>query len=120
MKQHTTWGADFLSGHEGFELAATVALRHHDRWDGRGYPKGIAGDAIPEAATIVTVTDAFDAITHSRPYRDGRTVDEAVAEIVAHGGKQFNPKVVAALERLHQRNELPTVYPEVSDTERAA
>ena len=120
MKKHTTWGADFLSGHEGFELAAAVALRHHERWDGSGYPEGIAGDAIPETATIVAVADAFDAITHNRPYRAGRSVDEAVAEIVAHGGKQFNPKVVTALERLHQRNRLPTVYPEVSDTETAA
>ena len=120
MKQHTIWGADFLSGHEGFGTAATVALHHHEHWDGGGYPQGIAGDAIPEPATIVAVADAFDAITHNRPYRHGRSLDEAVAEIAAHSGKQFNPKVVAALNRLHQRNELPTVYPEVSDTETAA
>ncbi len=120
MKHHTIWGADFLEDHSGFGLAATVALHHHERWDGGGYPEGIAGDAIPEAATIVAAADALDAITHDRPYRAGRSVDEAVAEIAAYSGKQFNPKVVAALERLHQRNELPAVYPEVSDTEAAA
>ncbi len=72
MKQHTTWGNAFLTDRPGFELAATIALCHHERWDGSGYPEGLAGDAILEAATIVTVADAFDAMVSDRPYRAHR------------------------------------------------
>jgi diguanylate cyclase (GGDEF)-like protein len=107
MKQHTLWGAEFLRGKPGFELAATVARSHHERWDGGGYPDGIAGDAIPEAAAIVTVADSFDAMTHDRPYKLGRPVEDAIQEIVACSGAQFSPLVVEALLRLHQRGELP-------------
>jgi len=100
--QHTMWGADFLEHHEGFELAATVSRSHHEKWDGSGYPDGLSGDGIPEGATIVSVADAFDAMTGGdRSYQKGRTIDEAVKEIEAFSGKQFNPKVVAALARLH-------------------
>jgi HD-GYP domain-containing protein (c-di-GMP phosphodiesterase class II) len=107
MKHHTTWGAQFLAGRPGFELAAAVAHWHHESWDGSGYPDGLAGEAIPEAATIVSVADAFDAMTSGRPYRAARSVSAAVREIVACSGKQFSPKVVRALARLHRRRTLP-------------
>jgi diguanylate cyclase (GGDEF)-like protein/PAS domain S-box-containing protein len=107
MKRHTLWGAEFLSGKPGFELAASVARSHHERWDGGGYPDGLAGDAIPEAATIVTVADSFDAMTHDRPYKLGRSVEDAIQEIVACSGEQFSPRVVEALLRLQRRGELP-------------
>lgn len=107
MKQHTVWGGRFLAGRPGFELAATVARAHHERWDGTGYPDGLAADAIPEGATIVAVADAFDAITHNRPYRGARPEESAVAEIKAHSGKQFSPRIVDALLRLYERDELP-------------
>jgi len=104
--QHTGWGAEFLEHHAGFELAATVARSHHERWDGTGYPDGLSGDDIPESAAIVAVADAFDAITSDRPYGECRTIDEAVKEIEAFSNKQFNPRVVAALSRLHQNGVL--------------
>ncbi len=107
MKQHTTWGAEFLAGHVGFELATTIALHHHEQWDGSGYPQGLSGNDIPEPALIVAVADAFDAITHDRPYRAGRTPEEAVKEISRFAGTQFSPKVVAALARLHAEGLLP-------------
>jgi putative two-component system response regulator len=107
MKQHTTWGRDFLGDRAEFALAATVALAHHERWDGSGYPLGLAGEAIPEPASIVAVADAFDAITSDRPYRIGRSPARAVEEIVACSGTQFNPRVVDALVRLRQRRRLP-------------
>jgi diguanylate cyclase (GGDEF)-like protein/PAS domain S-box-containing protein len=66
MQQHTLWGAEFLRGRPGFELAADVAAAHHERWDGAGYPHGLRGEAIPEAAAIVAVADSFDAITNDR------------------------------------------------------
>jgi len=106
MKQHTTWGAEFLAGRPGFELAAAIAGSHHERWDGSGYPLGLSGDAIPEVAQIVAVADSLDAITHDRPYRAGRTADWAVREIVRCGGTQFNPRIVRALQALYQRGEL--------------
>ncbi|MCH7838525.1 MAG: HD domain-containing protein, partial [Chloroflexi bacterium] len=117
--QHTVWGAEFLESHGGFELAATIARCHHERWDGSGYPEGLAGDAILEAATIVTVADAFDAMVSDRPYRASRPFDEAVQEIVACSGSQFNPKVVEALVRLHKRNALPR-KPKARPSEQAA
>jgi diguanylate cyclase (GGDEF)-like protein/PAS domain S-box-containing protein len=109
MKHHTTWGAEFLAGRPGFELAATIARSHHERWDGGGYPDGLSGDAIPEAATIVAVADAFDAITSDRPYRPRRSVAAAMQEIMAYSGKQFSPRAVQALVQLHKRKMLP--YP---------
>jgi putative two-component system response regulator len=107
MKQHSVWGAEFLESRPEFELAAKVARWHHERWDGKGYPDGIAGDQIPEEVTIVTVADAFDAMVHERPYRAPRPVEEAIAEIVRYRGKQFSPAVVDALVRLHRRGALP-------------
>jgi PAS domain S-box-containing protein/diguanylate cyclase (GGDEF)-like protein len=107
MKQHTVWGGDFLAGRQGFDLAATIARSHHERWDGGGYPDGLAGEAIPKAATIVAVADAFDAMTSNRPYRTARSVAAAVQEIAACSGGQFSPTVVQALVRLHKRRRLP-------------
>jgi len=106
MKRHTVWGAEFLAGKPEFRLAQLVARSHHERWDGGGYPDGLAGDRIPEAAQIVTVADSFDAMTHDRPYKKGRGVREAVAEILSCSGKQFSPRVVSALVRLYDRGEL--------------
>ena len=115
MKQHTTWGAEFLAGRPGFELAAVIARSHHERWDGSGYPDGLAGEAIPETATIVAVADAFDAMTSDRPYRAARSIATAVREIAACSGKQFSPRVVQALVRLHKRRRLPRLRREGLD-----
>ena len=119
MKQHTLWGAAFLSEQPGFELAASVARHHHERWDGAGYPDGLAGEEIPESALITTVADSFDAMTNHRPYRRGRPVDEAVREIVSCSGTQFSPRVVDALVRLFERGELAFVRPD-EDLQEAA
>ena len=112
MRNHTVWGASFLTGHAGFELATEIARSHHEQWDGTGYPDGLSKSSIPEGATIVSVADAFDAMTHDRPYRAAQPVDEAIKEIVKYAGKQFNPAVVAALQRLDQRTELSLVHPD--------
>ncbi|MCH8161908.1 MAG: hypothetical protein IIB88_08430 [Chloroflexi bacterium] len=93
-------------------------------WQRKGEPLAIygydnsavspRGNGIPEGATVVTVADAFDAMTHDRPYRASQPVDEAIKEIVRHAGKQFNPAVVDALERLYRRNELPVTQLDAS------
>ena len=108
IRRHTSWGAELLSGRPGFELAAVIAHSHHERWDGTGYPAGLAGDALPRPAAIVAVADAFDVIIDSRPYSKGRSVAHAVREIAACAGKQFSPQVVDALLRLHAEHRLPS------------
>jgi putative nucleotidyltransferase with HDIG domain len=70
-----------------------IIRHHHERWDGRGYPDGLAGDAIPVGARVVAVVDAFDAIVQDRPYRPARSAHEALAEIRAGCGSQFDPAI---------------------------
>lgn len=105
MKRHTVDGARILTGSSSdvLEVAEQIALGHHERWDGSGYPSGLAGEAIPLCARIVAVADVFDALTHTRPYKDAWPVAEAAAEIHDHGGTQFDPAVVGAFERLDPR-----------------
>jgi response regulator RpfG family c-di-GMP phosphodiesterase len=80
-------------------LALAMVRSHHERHDGRGGPDGLAGDGVPLVARIAAVADSFDAMTSHRPYRRGRTLDEAVAELRRHAGTQFDPAAVAAFER---------------------
>ena len=107
MKHHTVWGGEFLGLRPGFGLAAAVARCHHERWDGSGYPAGLVGEEIPEAAAITSVADSLDAMTNNRPYRQGRPIGDAVLEVQAWAGRQFSPRVVDALVRLFERGVLP-------------
>ena len=96
MKTHVELGAKLLahSGSQLVQLAETVALTHHERYDGSGYPRGLAGDDIPLVGQIVAVADVFDTLTHVRPYKPAWSVAEAVAEIKNQRGKWFSPRVV--------------------------
>jgi putative two-component system response regulator len=96
MNQHPVIGAEILgrSRIALFQLAAEVALTHHERWDGGGYPKGLAGDAIPLSGRIVAVVDFFDALTMDRCYRDAFSDEEALAMLRAQGGVAFDPRIV--------------------------
>jgi putative two-component system response regulator len=98
MQNHTDAGRDLLagSGVDLLELAATIAWTHHERWDGSGYPRGLAGEEIPLAGRIVAVADVFDAITSDRPYRAALSVEEAFAIIAEQRGTGFDPAVVDA------------------------
>jgi diguanylate cyclase (GGDEF)-like protein len=120
MKRHSTWGEEFLKGRPGFELAATIARSHHEHWDGSGYPDGLAGDDIPEAATIVALADAFDAMISDRPYRAARSVAAALQEIAACSGRHFSPRVAQAIARLDERKMLPHALGEPTDQKAAA
>lgn len=79
-----------------FEALADIVRGHHERWDGRGYPDGLAGTQIPLAARIVAVADTFDALTSPRTYRAARSVDQAIAELRRVAGSQLDPDCVAA------------------------
>ncbi len=98
MRAHTTGGAAILAGsdHPLLQLAEAIALGHHERWDGTGYPRGLAGTAIPLAGRIVAVADVFDALTHTRPYKAAWPIADAAAEVARQSGRQFDPAVVAA------------------------
>jgi putative two-component system response regulator len=96
MKEHTEVGYRLLtgSGSELLEIAATIALTHHERWDGAGYPRGLSGEEIPIEGRIVAVLDVFDAITHDRVYRPALSLDQAL-EIIRDGrGTHFDPDVL--------------------------
>lgn len=96
MKTHATIGADMLLGDESalITLAHTIALAHHEKWDGTGYPSALAGEAIAQAGRIVAVADVFDALTSSRPYKKAWPTADAVAYITDNAGKHFDPEVV--------------------------
>ena len=96
MKTHTTIGAKILAGSDSpvMKLAEVIALTHHERWDGKGYPYGIKGDEIPFVGQICSVCDVFDALTSERPYKKAWSVEDAVAEIVRMRDLNFNPRIV--------------------------
>lgn len=100
---HTSIGARILSGGGSrvLQLAEEIALSHHERWDGSGYPGGLADDGIPLSGRIVTVVDVFDALTHARPYKVAWHVEDALAEIESQSGRQFDPTVVSAFLSAH-------------------
>ena len=95
IQQHPTIGVQILAPMLEDQVALAVVRHHHERWDGYGYPDGLAGEDIPLAARIVSVADAFDAMTTPRPYRGARTAEQAVAEIQSQAGLQFDPELAA-------------------------
>jgi putative two-component system response regulator len=99
MQTHTTIGARILGGSDVplLQLAETMAISHHERWDGTGYPRGLKGEDIPIVGRMLAVADTFDAITTDRPYRKGRSPEEALEEIAAERNRQFDGALVDAL-----------------------
>ena len=91
IKRHPVSGYRVCSSIEDFSHIAEEVLSHHERWDGSGYPRGIAGEEIPVLARIIAVVDAFDVMTNGRPYKEPLTESEAIAEIQACAGTQFDP-----------------------------
>jgi PAS domain S-box-containing protein len=104
LQMHTTLGEHLLAFVPFVsDLVHDVVAYHHERWDGSGYPWGLSGSAIPLAARIFAVADAFDAITNDRPYRKARPVATAVGEVERGAGSQFDPAVVSAFVPLARR-----------------
>jgi putative two-component system response regulator len=102
MKQHTTIGAELLAGGRSLVMrtAEIIALNHHERWSGAGYPAGRSGEQIPRSARVVALADVFDALTHPRPYRPAWALTDVLAAIQAGIGQHFEPALGETFLRL--------------------
>jgi putative two-component system response regulator len=96
MRGHTLIGADIIGEHASglLEIARRIALSHHEKWDGSGYPHGLAGEAIPLEGRIVALADVFDALTSARPYKKAWPLERALAHLRAESGRHFDPTLV--------------------------
>ncbi|MDX2470176.1 MAG: response regulator [SAR324 cluster bacterium] len=101
MKLHTMIGDEILEGsrYDLIQIARSIAGSHHERWDGDGYPQGLAGTKIPLEARIAAVADVFDALLSVRPYKKAWSMEEASSYIIEKSGSQFDPQIVEAFER---------------------
>jgi PAS domain S-box-containing protein/putative nucleotidyltransferase with HDIG domain len=101
MEGHAEAGRRLLSGSRSpvLQMAATIAATHHERWEGTGYPEGLAAESIPLVGRVVTLADVFDALTHDRPYKSAWTSEQALAKIKHMAGEHFDPRVVDAFLR---------------------
>jgi HD-GYP domain-containing protein (c-di-GMP phosphodiesterase class II) len=100
MARHPAVGADIVAGIEFLGAAAEVVRAHHERWDGSGYPNGLAGEEIPLAARVFAVADVLDALTTDRPYRPRSPIAQARAMIVQGSGSHFDPQVIQAFNQI--------------------
>ena len=107
MRRHTIIGEDILNVAPALQPVAALVRASHARWDGKGYPDGMAGDAIPQGARIVAVCDAFSAMVQARPYKTGRSVADAVTEIERCAGTNFDPAVVEAFAAEIRSEQVP-------------
>ena len=106
MKKHTVIGAEVIGKSEWFSQSREIALYHHERWDGKGYPEGLANTNIPVAARIVAVADVFDALVSKRPYKEAWTLQKAIEEIKRETESHFDPEVVKVFLNLYENGRL--------------
>jgi putative two-component system response regulator len=120
MKRHARAGYDILVGSSSkvLQLASQIALRHHERWDGTGYPDHLRGTQIPLAARITAVGDVFDALISKRPYKRAWTTEEALRVIQKSSGSHFDPMVIDALNA--SWSQFLEIQKEFADTGHAA
>jgi HD-GYP domain-containing protein (c-di-GMP phosphodiesterase class II) len=111
IEQHAAVGGDIVGRLSIYRRGAAIVRHHHERWDGKGYPDGLAGEEIPLGARIIGVADAFDAMTSDRPYRRGMAIKDALDELNRQSGKQFDPQIVEAFQRAIAT---PATIPEAS------
>lgn len=94
MKKHTEYGFNIANSTAEFSIIAKYILYHHERWDGTGYPEGLIGKKIPLLSRIIALVDAYDVMTHDRPYSKAMNEEKALAEIIKFSGSQFDPELV--------------------------
>ncbi|MGH2621522.1 MAG: HD domain-containing phosphohydrolase [Anaerolineales bacterium] len=113
MRMHPVYGAHMIEGNPYLDSALPLVLHHHERWDGKGYPNGLAGKAIPLGARLLAVADTFHAMTSDRVYRPALAFDKAFEEILNQAGKQFDPQMVEAFERCWHRGDIARIHKSV-------
>ena len=115
MQQHATIGYEVLSGNKAtrMQVAAEIAYTHHEKWDGSGYPRGLAGTDIPQFGRIVAVADVFDALTSERPYKKAWTLEEACSHLRNGSGHHFDPECVTAF--FHDLDQVLAIRQRFSD-----
>ncbi|UUZ92329.1 HD-GYP domain-containing protein [Paenibacillus sp. P25] len=106
MKRHVTYGLDMLGSMRLPQVTTNCIAYHHERWDGQGYPSGIPGTGTPLEGRILQIADAFSAMMMYRPYRESKSLEQALIELKHHAGKQFDPTLVSvfvnAVSRLNK------------------
>jgi putative two-component system response regulator len=117
MQTHTLIGSQILAGSSSrlLQMGEEIARTHHERWDGRGYPAGLAAEEIPLAGRITAVSDVFDALNFSRPYKEAWPLEAALAEMALAAGRQLDPELVAILRELDHEALLGSVEPPCTD-----
>lgn len=119
MRSHPEMGARIIGDHhsELMRMAKEIALSHHEKWDGSGYPNHLAGDTTPVSGRITAIADVFDALTSARPYKKAWTVNDAVAEIDRLRGNHFDPQLVPVFhEVLPEIRDIKDKYDEPAHT----
>jgi HD-GYP domain-containing protein (c-di-GMP phosphodiesterase class II) len=104
---HASLGARMLSRIKLWEDLGPMVLHHHERWDGAGYPEGLAGDDIPLESRIIALADTFDSMTSASSYREPRDFDDALAQVESCAGSQFDPRVASAFLELVEQGVIP-------------
>ncbi len=110
MRRHAAAGYEILLKIDFLKTAGQIVLSHHERYDGGGYPRGLAGEEIPLGARIFTIADAFDAMTSNRAYRSAMPAEQALAEVLRNSGTQFDPTAVRAFLSVYQQRFVGTVH----------
>ncbi|MCB2191819.1 MAG: HD domain-containing protein [Deltaproteobacteria bacterium] len=118
VRQHPSWGQSIIQPLKLSQDEISIVRHHHERWDGLGYPDGLAGEGIPLPARVISVADAFDAMTSDRPYRNAMGLRDALNELERGSGTQFDPKVVEAFASLVREGRLDDVLPRVRPVSR--
>jgi putative two-component system response regulator len=119
MKRHPEFGVRILGDNPFYQVAREIAVGHHENMDGSGYPKALAGDAIPLPARIAKAADVFDALTSRRPYKEPWSVGKALEWMGGHVNTQFDPAVIASLCRLNENGVIERIMREYHTVEQA-
>jgi HD-GYP domain-containing protein (c-di-GMP phosphodiesterase class II) len=104
MKSHSQIGERIANESSDLKDIASLILKHHEKWDGSGYPLGLSDESIPIECRVLSIVDAYDAMTNDRPYRKALSHDCAINELIAYRGKQFDPTLVDLFVQLSFEN----------------